>query len=81
MIHKDDRDTEAGELPSQQSWSRKAAARFPRHPCGRGSRPRGGRNTGRASHSLLETSPCQRGQGQVEGEDGKSEVRQGYEGP
>lgn len=45
------------------------------------SRPRGGPNTGITSHSILEPFPCQRGQGEVEGEDGKSEVRQGYEGP
>lgn len=82
MIHKYNGDMEAGELPSKRgSRPHKEQPDFPGIHAGGHYRSRGGLNTGITSHSILEPSPCQRGQGEVEGEDGKSGVRQGYEGP
>lgn len=76
MIHKGNRDTEARELPSKQgSRPHKEQPDFPGIHAGGHYGSRGGLNTGITSHSILDPSPCQRGQGEVEGEDGKSEVK------
>lgn len=82
-MHKDNGTTEARGVPSNLEGAClvKGQLDFP-GVHGQGHSRRGdGLNAGTTSRSILEPSTCHSGQGEVEGEDGKSEFRQGCEGP